>query len=305
MESTSNKSRLVSTIEQPKPREQWLADRKKAIGASDVAAILGVSPWASEWDVWADKTDRLERWEGNEQTRLGQFFEPSVLDYAASKVGELVRGERVLHASLPVASTLDARVVFNSRPVEAKTTGLAGPSYGDWGDPGTDEVPEYYLAQVHTQLLCLPDADMGYLFALLPGRGVVQYDIERSDKICEHLGNVLGDWWDRHIINDVEPSRDKASLEIVKRMKRVPAKSIELDGEVAQMVLDREVLNAKVKSFKTAIESIDAQLLSSLGDAEQATFPDGSGVTYFKQKRGAYAVEECEYRVLRMKKAKK
>ena len=80
----------MSTVEQPKPREQWLADRKKAIGASDVAAILGVSPWASGWDVWADKTDRLERWEGNEQTRLGQFFEPSVLDYAESKVGEFI-----------------------------------------------------------------------------------------------------------------------------------------------------------------------------------------------------------------------
>jgi putative phage-type endonuclease len=294
----------VSTIEQPKPREQWLEDRKKAIGASDVAAILGVSPWASAWDVWADKTGRLEKWEGNEQTRLGQFFEPSVLDYAESKLGELVRGERVLHATLPVASTLDARVLKNNRPVEAKTTGLAGPIYGDWGDSGTDEVPEYYLVQVHTQLLCLSDADMGYLFGLLPGRGVVEFNIERSDKICDHLGSVLDDWWTRHIINDVEPSRDKASLEIVKRMKRIPSKSIDLNDEIAQLVQEREALKAKMKQFDKAIESIDSKLLSSLGDAEQATFPDGSGVTYFKQKRGAYAVEECEFRVLRIKKAK-
>lgn len=295
----------MSTIEQPKPREQWLQDRKKAIGASDVAAILGVSPWASAWDVWADKTGRLEAWAGNEQTRLGQFFERSVLDYAESKLGGLVRGERVLHSTLPVASTLDARVLSNNRPVEAKTTGLAGPLYGDWGDVGTDEVPEYYLVQVHTQLLCLPEADAGYLFALLPGRGVVQFDIERSDKICDRLGDMLNDWWTRHIINDVEPSRDKASLEIVKRMKRTAAKSIDLGDEFSQLVQDREALKAKIKSFSEAIETIDAKLLSSLGDAEQATFPDGSGVTYFKQKRGAYAVEECEYRVLRMKKAKK
>ena len=294
----------MSIIEQPKSRELWLEDRKKAIGASDVAAILGVSPWASAWDVWADKTGRLEKWQGNEQTRLGQFFESSVLDYAESKLGELVRGERVLHATLPIASTLDARVLKNNRPVEAKTTGLAGPVYGDWGDIGTDEVPEYYLVQVHTQLLCLDDADMGYLFGLLPGRGVVEFNIERSCKICDNLGSVLDDWWTTHIINDVEPSRDKATLEIVKRMKRIPSKSIELGDEALQLVKEREALKAKVKTFEKAVESIDSKLLSSLGDAEVATFPDGSGVTYFAQKRGAYAVEECEYRVLRIKKAK-
>lgn len=294
----------MSIIEQPKSRELWLEDRKKAIGASDVAAILGVSPWASAWDVWADKTGRLEKWQGNEQTRLGQFFESSVLDYAESKLGELVRGERVLHATLPIASTLDARVLKNNRPVEAKTTGLAGPVYGDWGDIGTDEVPEYYLVQVHTQLLCLDDADMGYLFGLLPGRGVVEFNIERSSKICDNLGSVLDDWWTTHIINDVEPSRDKATLEIVKRMKRIPSKSIELGDEALQLVKEREALKAKVKTFEKALESIDSKLLSSLGDAEVATFPDGSGVTYFSQKRGAYAAEECEYRVLRIKKAK-
>ena len=145
---------------------------------------------------------------------------------------------------------------------------------------------------------------MGHLFALLPGRGVVQFDIERSDKICEHLGNVLDDWWTKHIIHDVAPSKEKASLEIVKRMKRVPSKSIDLSDDLVQLVRDREALKAKMKTFEKAIEEIDSQLLLSLGDAEQATFPDGSAVTYFKQKRGAYAVEECEYRVLRVKKAK-
>jgi putative phage-type endonuclease len=295
---------MSQIIEQPKPRAEWLEDRKKAIGASDAAAILGVSPFASEWDVFMEKTGRLEPWSGNEQTRLGQFFEPGVLDYAESRLGALVRGERILHPSLPIASTLDGRVAENNRPVEAKTTGLSGPLYGDWGDVGTDEVPEYYLVQVHTQLLCTK-ADLGYLFALLPGRGVVQFEIERSDKICDHLENVIGEWWDKHIIGGVEPSRDKASLEIVKRMKRTAAKSIDLGGELASLVEDRQAFKAQMKVFEDAVASIDSRLLANLGDAEQATFPDGSGFTYLKQKRGAYSVEECEFRVLRIKKAKK
>ena len=35
-------------------RTDWLAWRRKGIGASDIAGILGISPWASPWSVWAD-----------------------------------------------------------------------------------------------------------------------------------------------------------------------------------------------------------------------------------------------------------
>lgn len=36
-------------------RAEWLEWRRNGIGATDVAGILGVSPWASPWSVWADK----------------------------------------------------------------------------------------------------------------------------------------------------------------------------------------------------------------------------------------------------------
>lgn len=293
------------SIAEPKPfdREKWLEDRRKAIGASDVAAILGISPYASAWDVWADKTGRLEAWEGNESTRLGQFFEPGILDYAESRLGELARGERFLHASLPIAATLDARCVADGRPVEAKTSGLAGPVYGSWGDELTDQVPDNYLVQVHAQLLCT-GADLAYLFALLPGRGVVQFNIERSDKVCNQLGEILHDWWEKHVLADIAPSTDKASYEVVKRIKRVPSKSIELNSDVAT-ILDRFERAKRVAKKAAEIEErYKAQLIASLQDAEEASFEDGRSVTYFEQTKKASVVKESKFRVLRVKKAK-
>jgi predicted phage-related endonuclease len=38
--------------------EQWLADRRKCIGGSDIDAILGLSPYRTPVDVWAEKTGR-------------------------------------------------------------------------------------------------------------------------------------------------------------------------------------------------------------------------------------------------------
>ena len=37
-------------------REQFLLDRKKGIGGSDVASILGVSPFRTALEVYHDKT---------------------------------------------------------------------------------------------------------------------------------------------------------------------------------------------------------------------------------------------------------
>ena len=40
-------------------REEWLDYRKKGIGGSDAAAIMGVSPFATKRDLFYDKTGIL------------------------------------------------------------------------------------------------------------------------------------------------------------------------------------------------------------------------------------------------------
>ena len=39
---------------------EWLEQRKKGIGGSDVAAIMGLSPWRTPAEVWFEKTGRVE-----------------------------------------------------------------------------------------------------------------------------------------------------------------------------------------------------------------------------------------------------
>ncbi|MGH3627235.1 MAG: YqaJ viral recombinase family protein, partial [Sciscionella sp.] len=34
------------------PREQWLAERRKGIGGSDIATLLGINPYQSEYELW-------------------------------------------------------------------------------------------------------------------------------------------------------------------------------------------------------------------------------------------------------------
>lgn len=41
-------------------RAQWLEARKKGLGGSDAAAVLGISPWKTNVELWEEKTGRRE-----------------------------------------------------------------------------------------------------------------------------------------------------------------------------------------------------------------------------------------------------
>lgn len=41
-------------------REQWLKERKKGIGGSDAATILGLNPYKTNIDLWNEKTGKIE-----------------------------------------------------------------------------------------------------------------------------------------------------------------------------------------------------------------------------------------------------
>jgi len=294
----------VTTLVDPPTfdRDLWLQERRSAIGASEVAAVLGISPWATPWEVWADKLGKLEPWEGNPQTRAGQRFESAVLDAAEDELGRLIRNVRILADGTPLAATCDAVVAETREPVEAKTTGLTGMVYGDWGDAMTDQIPEYYLTQVHAQLICTK-AELGYLFALIAGRGVVRFEVEANEKLHNAFCERLSEWWDKHIVKGIEPSREAMpALDVVKRLRKVPNKSIELSEEMLEVIAKREVAKEIEKKGKEEAELCDTKLRLALDDAEVGLLPDGREVTLFETFRKGYTVQPTSYRALRIRK---
>lgn len=64
--------------------EEWLAYRRKGIGGSDVAALLGISPWRTARDLFYDKLniavveDHEDNWVALE---MGHLLEPLVSEY--------------------------------------------------------------------------------------------------------------------------------------------------------------------------------------------------------------------------------
>mgnify|MGYP003308094406 CR=1 FL=1 len=68
-------------------RTEWLARRRQGIGGSDVAAILGLSPWRTALDVYHDKTGAEKPEAETENMRIGTALEQFVADRFTEETG--------------------------------------------------------------------------------------------------------------------------------------------------------------------------------------------------------------------------
>lgn len=287
--------------------KDWHERRREFVGASEVAAILGLSPYSKPFDVWAVKKGIVEPFKGNEATRLGQTLESSILDHAEGVLGNLDRDVEVVNETRcgVVRATLDG-ISHDRHVVECKTAGLLSGHAADWGDEGvvtsSNQVPTHYWVQVQIQL-AVADAQRGSIFALLPRRGICRFEIDRDDAVVSEMLQRVNDWWVKHVVGNQEPDIFGASLETLKRIPRNdPDKHFDNDVQA----LANEYRNACVEEtrYRKRKQSLQAELISHLGKSEIGGLPDGSTISFKEQTRKAFSVAESTSRVFRISKAK-
>jgi len=200
----------------------------KKIGGSDVAAIVGVSPYAGPLSVWcrivhgADSPD-------NAHTGRGRRLEPVVLDWYRETTGHLVEeGVRLRDPRRPyVRGSLDAIASngpWNPRVVEVKTANASQMGY--WGDEGTDAIPPWYLAQVHFYLgfgreTGVVSDDVADVPALIAGDFRL-YHVRHDAEVYAALSEAVDRFWVDHVLprRPPEPTPLPRDLESVSRAFR-------------------------------------------------------------------------------------
>ena len=114
---------LLSTKDMP--REDWLAERRKGIGGSDAAAIVGLSKWATPFTIYMDKLGLLPEKEETEAMRQGRDLEEYVACRFAEQTGKQVQrcNYMIRNCEYPWAiADIDGRVVRENAGLECKTT---------------------------------------------------------------------------------------------------------------------------------------------------------------------------------------
>ena len=166
-------------------RTDWLNERRKGIGGSDVAAIVGLSPWVTALDIYEQKLGVVPPVEQTEAMYWGTLLEPAIRQAYSDRTGFAIEkpDKPFVHPKYSfMRANLDGIVINDNRIAEFKT---ASTSHG-WGEPGTDEIPEYYLTQVQHYMAVTnkPVCDVALLVA---GRDFSIYTVEADKELQEQL----------------------------------------------------------------------------------------------------------------------
>src|SRR5688572_26005494 len=203
-------------------------DHAKFIGGSDIAAVLGISPWKTAVDLWLDKTAPRTAAETTRVLRRGSRLEPYIRDMIASEHGLQIvaSNQRYVDQAVPYfAAEIDAETIVDSptgpehwvENVEIKTVHPF--KARDWGDLDTDQLPIHYVAQAQWGL-GITGRKTCRVFALI-GDDLRPYVVERDDETIEALRDKAAEFWTRYVLPKLRPPFDFANSMTLDTLRRL------------------------------------------------------------------------------------
>lgn len=166
--------------------DQWYDTRRRGIGGSEIAAVIGISPYLSAFNLWHRKRGTFGPHVDldNPAMNWGRRLEESIIErwfedheeLRPAEFGLCAHGERPYQLATPDMIACEGPA--DTHPVavvEAKTTD----SWDGWGEPGTDDVPLWYRAQALWNLDVF-GVDVAYMPVLSRGKDYREYVIYRN-----------------------------------------------------------------------------------------------------------------------------
>lgn len=263
--------------------EEWLRERKKGIGGSDCAAVLGFSRYRTPVDVWLDKTNPndLSTWE-NTSMKIGilaeqnlikpMFMEQEDKRVLADKKIRIHPEHNFLRANLDGIIT-DTGDGLGTGVWEAKSTSSRVINSVDGDYP-----PEYFLQCQHNMMVT------GFKYAWLSiwvkdTDTFMHYYIPRDEALIEQIMAKEIEFWRVYVKGNVVPPpvNDSDLKQIYKESVTEP---VEATDEVIEKYGQLLELTEKKKAIEEEIESLQFSIKEYMKDREVLTYNGEKVVSY-------------------------
>ena len=262
--------------------EDWLAERRKAIGGSDAASIIGLNQWSSPYTVWADKLGKLPAKEDNEAMRQGRDLEAYVAQRFTEQTGKKVRRENsILHNHrFPYAhANVDRMVVGEDAGLECKTTSALNlKSFKNGAYPDN-----YYVQCVHYMMVT--GCQKWYLAVIVLNRDFMVFEIERDEDEIKALARSEEEFW-KYVETQTPPMVDGTES----TTKTINAIFPDANAEsVSLMAYERDLaeymaLSSQIKALETRKEEVANKVKTFMTEASRGE-SEGYRVSWASQER--------------------
>lgn len=266
----------VLVITKDMPREEWLAIRRGSIGASEAAAVAGLSPWANPLTVWMDKVGAAPEQDQTDAMEMGTLLEPVVAEVFTRRTGFPTKRRNAIlqHPQYPwMTANLDRLTKDTSGrwvPCELKTASA-------WKSDDWDAaVPEHYQLQVQHQL-AVADADHGWICVLIGGQTPRWARIDRNPTVIAHLITIEQAFWTQHVLTRTPPMVDgsDATTDLLKALYPVAedGSTVQWEDEALDLIKRYWTAHKAAETHLKEKEEVANTLRLRLGEAEAAYIP--------------------------------
>lgn len=257
-----------------------MPDRSKYIGGSDVAAILGVSPWKTPFQLWQEKLGLFTEEPSPAKQRIfarGKRWEPVVVEMLVDElqarghdVQVLARNQRYQDAEHPfLACELDLEILIDGEELNGEMKTVHPFAAKDWGEQDSDEIPVYYAAQAMHGLMIYP-RKRTLVAGLIGADDLRIHYVERDEETITAMRQKEVEFWN---LVQTETPPELTNAEDVRRMfQRDNGVTVECGSEVAELVERLKSVKASAKALEAQQEEIETRIKLAFGEASTLAF---------------------------------
>ena len=274
--------KLVSTLDLD--YNKWLEFRKKSIGGSDCATIIGLNKYKSAYSLWAEKKGYFYNCQiDTEIMRQGRDFEEYVAQRFCEATGKKVRKRNYifLHDDYEfISANIDREIVGENAGLECKTTSVYNKT-----DFENGEIPEYYYCQCMHYMAVMGYEKM-YLAVLVLSKGFYHFEIKRDEQDIKALLDMEIEWWNRYILGNEIPEIDgsDSTLNTVRCINKDTSKDIKDISKIDDILKEYESVSKQKKFIENKEKELKNNIIAFMGSNEIGNSNKYS-VSYKLQKR--------------------
>lgn len=261
-------------------------DRASYLGGSEIAAVCGLSPYASSLDVWARKVIGHER-EVGPAAEAGLVMEPGILELYArrAKADDMRILGTCIDPDEPWIGATPDRVRDCGINVQAKLVGVW--QSNRWGVPedGPEGVPSEVLCQVAWESNAIERATgrtihMSHVPALI-GTDLRVFVVPTDRAMIAMLLDAARAFWTDHVLTKRPPeiteemgesARDLVSVLFPKDTRPV----VEATSEIVRLAMAYDDARIECDRSDKVKSACAAALCQAIGEHEGAVTADGS-----------------------------
>ncbi len=258
----------METINKYIVTQEEAKNRLSYIGGSEIAAILGVSQYNTQLDIYLRKTGKEidDKIETNEML-MGKLLEPVIIQRYELATNNIISDNNKFfrHPDISFLGGHIDGIINNEGIIECKSTNQFYQNTWEYDIP-----IEYYCQLQH--YINIAGLDWGEVAILINGRTFQHFQYTRDDNFINFIENEVSNFWNNHILADIPPEPSNVN-DIHKLYRQTNGDYLEAAYETIELIKKHKQLKVNQKEIETEISEIQEKLILAI--REHDGFTDG------------------------------